>query len=95
MANVKCPSCGRDIRYVAAAPSLQADGIVAIEIQEQELITEKGRLVRGFHRHKCPQRNADGRYSILADELKYLAPKIQDKTDREKFYAIIGRILEL
>jgi hypothetical protein len=56
MANVKCPSCGRDIRYVVAAPSLHAgnNGLIAVETREEELLTEKGRLVRGFKRHICP-----------------------------------------
>jgi hypothetical protein len=55
MVNVKCPSCGRDIRYVVAAPSLHAgnNGLIAVETREEELITEKGRLVLGFKRHKC------------------------------------------
>jgi hypothetical protein len=59
MTNVKCPSCGRDIRYVVAAPSLHAgnNGLIAVETREEELLTEKGRLVRGFKRHICPPRS--------------------------------------
>jgi hypothetical protein len=55
MANVKCPSCGRDIRYIIAASSLRAgnNGLIAVETREEELLTEKGRLVRGFKRHIC------------------------------------------
>jgi hypothetical protein len=95
MANVKCPSCGRDIRYVVAAPSLHAgnNGLIAVETREEELLTEKGRLVRGFKRHKC--RESPGHsLSTVVDELKYLVPKIPDRVDRERLYEIIGWILE-
>jgi hypothetical protein len=56
MARCICPGCGQEIRYVIAAPSLHAgnNGLIAVEIEERELITEKGRLVRGFQRHICP-----------------------------------------
>jgi hypothetical protein len=62
MANVKCPSCGCDIRYVVAAPSLHAgnNGLIAVETREEELLTEKGRLVRGFKRHICQSKTESG-----------------------------------
>jgi hypothetical protein len=62
MANVKCPFCGRDIRYVVAAPSLHAgsNGLIAVETREEELLTEKGRLVWGFKRHICPPKTENG-----------------------------------
>jgi hypothetical protein len=52
---VKCPVCGREIRYIVAAPSVHAvNGLVAVDVAERELVTEKGRLARGFSRHTCP-----------------------------------------
>ncbi len=58
-ANVKCPACGGDIRYIVTAPSLRAknNGLVAVEPREEELYTEKGRLVRGYRIHKCPEKS--------------------------------------
>jgi hypothetical protein len=32
------------------------NGIIPVDLEERELITEKGRVVRGFKRHKCPQK---------------------------------------
>lgn len=52
---VKCPKCGQEIRYITAAPSAGNNGIIPVDPREQELITEKGRKVRGFYPHKCPQ----------------------------------------
>jgi hypothetical protein len=56
MARCICPGCGRDVRYIVTAPSLHVgnNGLIAVETIEEELITEKGRLVQGFKRHKCP-----------------------------------------
>jgi hypothetical protein len=56
MARCVCLDCGREIRYIVAAPSLHAgnNGLIAVETREEELLTEKGRLVRGFKRHICP-----------------------------------------
>jgi hypothetical protein len=81
MANIKCPSCGRDIRYVVAAPSLHAgnNGLIAVETHEEEMLTEKGRLVRGFKRHKCRISPISGSDNVLNP-----CPFCEDKTNDQK-----------
>jgi hypothetical protein len=54
MTRCLCPYCRQEIRYIVAAPSLGNNGNIPVDLVEWELITEKGRLVRGFKRHKCP-----------------------------------------
>jgi hypothetical protein len=50
---VKCPKCGNEIRYITAAPSMGDNGIIPVDPQERELITETGRKVRGYSVHIC------------------------------------------
>jgi hypothetical protein len=51
---VTCPKCGTEIRYITTAPSMRNNGIIPVDPQERELITETGRIVRGYRLHICP-----------------------------------------
>jgi hypothetical protein len=51
---VKCSLCGKEIIYKTAAPSLGNNGIIAVDPSPEELISDSGRLLRGYKRHKCP-----------------------------------------
>lgn len=59
MAAAICPTCGAEIRYIVTAYSTNTanGGITPVEICEEELITERGRIVRGYRAHKCGDRN--------------------------------------
>jgi hypothetical protein len=61
MARCICPECGREIRYVVAAASLGNNGIILVDHEEREIITEKGRKVRGYQEHKCRLENGSNR----------------------------------
>jgi phage FluMu protein Com len=52
MANVKCPSCGKLVRYINAA---RGDGIFIVEAEPDTLIGETGRILNGYREHKCPK----------------------------------------
>ena len=52
MANVKCPACGKLVRYINAA---RGDGIYMVEAESETLIGDNGRLLKGFREHKCPE----------------------------------------
>lgn len=51
---IKCSICGNEIRYISSA-RLGNNGIIAVDPPEEELISESGRLLRGFRRHECPE----------------------------------------
>jgi hypothetical protein len=65
---VKCMHCGKEIRYITAAPSVGDNGIIPVDLEEQELITEKGRIVRGFKVHICP---SPPKPAMYRDPLEY------------------------
>jgi hypothetical protein len=50
---VRCPKCGREIRYITAAPSAGSNGIIPVETGQEELISETGRVLRGYRVHEC------------------------------------------
>jgi hypothetical protein len=52
MANVKCSSCGKPVRYISAA---RGDGIFIVEAEPDTLIGESGRILTGYREHKCPE----------------------------------------
>jgi hypothetical protein len=53
---VKCPKCGVEIRYITAAPSLGSNGIIAVDVKQEELISETGRVLRGYRAHRCREK---------------------------------------
>lgn len=59
MARCLCRNCGQEIRYIVSSSGRGNDGIIPVELDERELITERGRLVRGFKRHVCPRTTID------------------------------------
>jgi hypothetical protein len=54
MTKCLCPDCGQEIKYITTPPRNGGNGITAVDIDEQEIITERGRSVRGFKLHRCP-----------------------------------------
>jgi hypothetical protein len=50
---VRCQKCGQEIRYIVTAPSMGNNGIIPVDPQEQELISETGRKLRGYQPHVC------------------------------------------
>jgi hypothetical protein len=58
MENVKCPSCGRPVRYKNAA---RGDGIYMVDAEPRNFIGENGRVLTGYREHKCPETIADPR----------------------------------
>jgi hypothetical protein len=62
-----CPKCGKEIRYIPAAPSMGGNGIIPVEIREEELVTEKGRRVRGYRAHECAGKKVCSRRGITPD----------------------------
>jgi hypothetical protein len=52
MTNVKCPSCGKPVRYINAA---RGDGIYMVDVEPQNFIGENGRVLAGYREHKCPE----------------------------------------
>ena len=54
---VVCPKCGKEIRYISAAPSVGGNGIIPVEVRLEEIITEKGRKVQGYRAHICSSRH--------------------------------------
>jgi ssDNA-binding Zn-finger/Zn-ribbon topoisomerase 1 len=57
MANIKCPSCGKPVRYINAA---RGDRIFMVEAEPDTLIGETGRILKGYREHKCPE-NKEGK----------------------------------
>jgi len=50
---VKCSKCGAEVRYIPCSLSLSASGVIITEAAETEIITENGRIVKGYNRHIC------------------------------------------
>jgi hypothetical protein len=55
---VRCPKCGMEIRYITASAGVRDNGIMPVEVRQEELITETGRKVRGYRAHRCGGNNA-------------------------------------
>lgn len=49
MVTVKCPKCGAEIKYIPCGL-----GVSIVDIEVIEVVTERGRTVQGYLRHKCP-----------------------------------------
>lgn len=45
----KCPHCGNPIRYITDTHT-----IFIVDTEEKTLITERGRIIKGFMLHSCP-----------------------------------------
>ena len=51
---IKCPTCGKEIRYILGSISSGLGGVpIPVNLTEITLISEKGWLVKGFAQHKC------------------------------------------
>jgi hypothetical protein len=53
---VKCPACGKEIKYIPVGYTQSAAGVVMAETGYTEVITDSGRVVKGHLRHKCPDK---------------------------------------
>jgi hypothetical protein len=62
-----CPKCGKEIRYISVSPGAGVNGIIPVETREEEIITEKGRRVRGYKAHECAGNKACSRRGITPD----------------------------
>jgi hypothetical protein len=49
MQGCKCTKCGADIKYVPTST-----GNIKVEAEYQEIVTDRGRIMQGHFRHKCP-----------------------------------------
>ena len=52
---VTCPKCNKPIRYITAARSVSPDGIFVVDLEPQDLISDKGRIITGYQRHECTE----------------------------------------
>ena len=50
---VKCSQCGAAIRYIPSGFSQSNMQVIKVEAELKELITESGRVVKGYPRHEC------------------------------------------
>jgi hypothetical protein len=64
---VVCPKCGKEIRYISASPGMGGNGIIPVEVREEELVTEKGRKVRGYKAHECAEKKVCSMRKITPD----------------------------
>ena len=46
---MNCPECGKEVKAIA----LSRDASVLCEIAQVEIVTESGRVFRGYARHEC------------------------------------------
>jgi hypothetical protein len=53
---VKCPICGKEIKYIPVSHTKSAAGVVIVESDYTEVITDSGRVVKGHLRHGCPDK---------------------------------------
>jgi hypothetical protein len=58
----KCPTCGKDIRLIASAPSMGKQGEpIPVEATAETLISESGRRITGYREHKCDESPPEAR----------------------------------
>jgi len=48
---VICPKCGEEIRYINSASN--REGMFVVNPTPHEIISERGRVVKGFFPHAC------------------------------------------
>ena len=53
---LKCPKCGKEIRYIVGAPSSGNSGQpIAVDVEYSEVIHDSGSIVKGHVRHRCKE----------------------------------------
>lgn len=52
---VKCPKCGKEIKYIPTGYAESASGVIIVEPDYTEVINDNGRVVKGHTRHCCPE----------------------------------------
>jgi hypothetical protein len=68
-----CPHCGKEIRYIAGSPGTgRAGEPIVVETNEEYLIAESGRMLKGFREHLCPVNH--GTHIRVAGETMYEGP---------------------
>jgi len=50
-----CVKCGADIKYIPSGNS-----VIVVDTREVEIITDRGRVVKGYFRHDCPAKKESG-----------------------------------
>ena len=57
---MNCPVCGKEVKAIA----LNREASVLCETEQVEIVTESGRIFRGYARHECDgkkkERNSGG-----------------------------------
>jgi hypothetical protein len=53
---VKCPKCRKEIRYITS----ERGQPIPVDDKICCLITETGRIIRGYKEHKCPEKIETG-----------------------------------
>ena len=54
---VKCPKCGAEIKYIPIISMGHERTSAAVDPELTEVIQDSGRVVKGYLRHKCPERD--------------------------------------